>query len=72
MKNRVRERNTDKLATVCNDNVRPYSRGYICHIGVTRSERKKDASVRKSVCVCAFMTLCERDRKKIETQSKKP
>lgn len=53
-KQSVRGRHTDKLATVCNDNVRPYSRGYICHIGITREGEKKDACVKKKKCVCMY------------------
>ena len=58
MKNSVRGRNTDKLATVCNDNVRPYSRGYICRIGITREgTREKKTFVsekKKKKCVCIY------------------
>lgn len=72
MKNSVRGRNTDKLATVCNDNVRPYSRGYICRIGITREgtrEKKTFVSEKKKKSACACTTLGERknrDRARVQ------
>lgn len=58
------ERDTDKLATVCNDNVRPCSRGLSRHIGITRREGEKKTLVWAKVCVCVCMYNIVWEKKK--------
>ena len=73
MKNSVRGRNTDKLATVCNDNVRPYSRGYICRIGITRegTREKKTFVSEKKKKVRVHVQHWAREKIETERESKK-